>query len=219
MTEPTLNQRIAVLGLICSLAGACSVGFSGRHVDRLPPARSLLTVVLGAESIAQIRVVSLEGPFWNSSDGDTWGGYIGNKDSDPPPPGVPPSAPIQYTRVIAITEQVFAGGDLPASLELTVFGDATKRWESTEPPPEGWSSSGGFVEGESFIVSLTRLEFPYEDRVERAWSTSYAWEATWRIDGDLAVGSRTKWSMPVGALKDALLAAWAARPQLEEQTT
>jgi hypothetical protein len=139
-------------------------------------------------SVAQVTVESIEGPFWNSVDGGEWEG------TDAVPQRV-------YSRVHVHVDDVWIGQRLPESFSFLVLGDARERVETTEVPPYG-AISGGFVEGDSFVVALKQLPFIFEDGERVEWTLAAQFEANWRIQGDRAVGADLTRSMPVGELRE-----------------
>jgi len=202
----------AVIGIIRRACGvgtllvlvACSVGSGGGEAARLAPAVSLSTIIAETEAVAVLAVEHIEGPFWNSADGGEWEGHT----SEDLPKGVHFTQPIQYSRITVTVEEVWFGRSLSPRVELLVFGDANVRWEGKESPPQHGSPSGGFREGGTFIVALRQTDFWFEDRTEEAWTTAYGWEGNWRVAAEDAVGSFTRWSMSINALRSALGTAW-----------
>lgn len=139
-------------------------------------------------SVAQVTVESIEGPFWNSTTRTEWEG------NDAVPPRV-------YSRVHVHVDDVWIGQRLPETFSFLVHGDARERVETEGVPPYG-AISGGFVEGEPFVVGLKELPFLFEDGTVVEWTLAAQFEANWRLDGDRAVGADLTRSMPVAELRD-----------------
>lgn len=139
-------------------------------------------------SVAQVTVESIEGPFWNSADGTEWNG------NDAVPPRV-------YSRVHVHVDEVWIGQRLPETFSFLVHGDARERIETEGVPPYK-AISGGFVEGEQFVLALKEYPFLFEDGTVVEWTLAAQFEANWRLDGARAIGADLTRSMPVSELRD-----------------
>lgn len=134
-----------------------------------------------------VRVVEIDTPHWNSRDGLPWDG-----DLDTPPE--------VYSSLRAEVVEQWAGREVDRTLDLIVFGEASKRYEGFGIP--GWASvSGGFDEGGKFAVLLRRDRFLYQGGSKPGWTLAAQFEGNWRVSGDRAIGSDLSRSMALAELK------------------
>lgn len=160
---------------------------------------SIDDLLKNTQAIVQIRVESVEFPIWNSASGHAWDG---NTDV----------APDVYSRISATVESEWYGDAPEGAIELLVIGDATERFESDTTPT--WAQlSGGFAVGDSYVVLLKRRIFEFESASREGWTLAVNFEGNWRISGGSAIGSDTRRSLTLSALRSTLGEAWTRRNQ------
>ena len=201
-----MTKRAVVTGtcagvLIAGAAAAYILIAGGSHADLNPKAaarqwlatahyssvRTTIPLLRGfGATAARIKVTSVDGPIWNSSDGRAWDGNQ--------------AVPAQvYSRVTATVEETIRGKTLASPVTFLAIGDATKRYEDAEAPPSA-SVSGGFTVGESFVVFLLWDDTPFENRVEKTWFQVGDYQANWRLRDNQAIAPVISRSTPAAQL-------------------
>jgi hypothetical protein len=133
-------------------------------------AKSWSELTQDSHSAVMGRVLSVEGPFWNSRGGDAWDG---NRN-------VPSSV---YSRVRLRVAKAIAGQDVQGDISLLVPGDATKIYRSAADLPFA-GISGGFKVGREAILLLRRQLFPFQARTKEVWALASNYEGNWSIGRD-----------------------------------
>lgn len=150
------------------------------------PLPQLLTAT---DAVARIRVDSIEGPFWNTTDGRPWDGNT--------------ETPARvYSRVKATLMEQWMGSALPEQFEIMTLGDASVRLEQPGAPDYG-HVSGGFVQGEEFLVLLAQEGFVFENRETTGWGLVGEFQGNWRLSADSAIRGDGL-STSVSTLRDAI---------------
>lgn len=190
-------------GLVLLLIGSCVAG-EGRTQSRVEflysKSSGFQRIVNRASAIAEVQILSIADPHWNSRSEEYWDG-----DSER---GIGQG---RYSQVVVRVQDVIASDEgLPDEFVLLVFGDASERYEGPGVP-EGDGISGGFSVGASHLLLLKQHAFKYEHKVRRAWTLAAHFEGTWRVSGSQAFGSDISRSLPESELRNTLLQAWANR--------
>lgn len=209
VTPVSVRKQVLALALLVAVAWALGLWngrgtTSGRSLsarewlDRVQVsyrlAQDINELMLDTDAIVLFRVDGISAPLWNSTRGTMWGG----------------SSTVRADVLSRVSGHVVENlhGAAPRSpIQLLVSGDASLRYEGFDIP--GYAAlSGGFIQGQTFVLLLKRASFSFEGGRVAAWTLSHDFQGNWRVHGEQAVASYSRYSMPLHGLRVALGRAW-----------